>query len=68
MARINYADGRKVKDLTLTEAREVLERECEVVEQCGDRWLAWATQADCDGPDGNGDDGSRAVAEIRDDV
>ncbi len=62
--RINYADGRKVRDVTLAEARALLGRECAVIEECGDRWLAWATLADADGPDGNGDAGARAVAEI----
>jgi hypothetical protein len=65
-ATIKYADGRRsVECETVAEAVTILGRECEVVEECGDRWLAWATQTDADGPHGNGDDGSHAVAEIR---
>lgn len=64
MATIHYTDGRRFTGLTLEEAIEHLEKECEVVEECGDRYLAWATQEDADGPHNDGDDGSRAVAEI----
>jgi hypothetical protein len=60
MTRIIYADGRRVECETVEEAVARLGRECDVIEECGDRWLAWATEADADG-----DDGARAVAEVR---
>ena len=59
MHRINYSDGRKVECETRDEAVSTLEAECEVVEECGGRWLAWATEADA-----QNDDGANAVAEI----
>jgi hypothetical protein len=66
MATIKFADGRRSVDCgSVAEAREILSRECEVIEECGDRWLAWATEGDANGPTNDGDDGSHAIAEIR---
>ncbi len=60
MATIKYADGRSsIECDTVAEAVEILERECQVVEEFPDRWLAWDTEMDAEN-----DGGARAVAEI----
>ena len=59
MSTIRYSDGRTVECDTIDEAVAILESECEVVEDCGDRWLAWASEEDAEN-----DYGQNAVAEI----